>query len=216
MARLLYRPRQRRTYLGNADVDKADGVELVGKLTPRGHEISKYDNMFDMKLRYFEGSVQFVQKIKFTKPSYSVNCHLEYGACNDQNCMPPTQVEFKKAGKAPATAAADPAAQKQQKDAKDALTAQAAGASAPGAAADSLAKTDSTAVMPDSATVASQPFGPLETRHQAAQRLRRRQRAQGHVVAIHILRRIPRRTPRARHPLRVAHHTDDRQLLPQT
>jgi thiol:disulfide interchange protein len=138
-------------------VDKADGVELVGKLTPRGHEISKYDNMFDMKLRYFEGSVQFVQKIKFTKPSYSVNCHLEYGACNDQNCMPPTQVEFKKAGKAPATAAADPAAQKQQKDAKDALTAQAAGASAPGAAADSLAKTDSTAVMPDSATVAANP-----------------------------------------------------------
>jgi hypothetical protein len=29
-------------------VDKSQGVELVGKLTPRGNEISKYDQMFDM------------------------------------------------------------------------------------------------------------------------------------------------------------------------
>ncbi len=92
-------------------VDKSQGVELVGKLTSRGKEISKYDQMFDMKLRFFEGSVQFVQKIKFTRPSYSINCHLEYGACNDQNCMPPTQVEFKHSGKAAATAAADPKAE---------------------------------------------------------------------------------------------------------
>ena len=92
-------------------VDKVQGVELVGKLTPRGHEISKHDEMFDMNLRFFEGSVQFVQKIKFTKPVYSINCHLEYGACNDQNCMPPTQVEFKHSGKAAATAAADPKAE---------------------------------------------------------------------------------------------------------
>lgn len=92
-------------------VDKAQGIELVGKLTPRGHEISKHDEMFDMNLRFFEGSVQFVQKVKFTKPSYSINCHLEYGACNDQNCMPPTQVEFKHSGKAAATAAADPKAE---------------------------------------------------------------------------------------------------------
>src|SRR5574344_2262859 len=106
-------------------VDKASGVEPVGKLTPVGREISKYDQMFDMKLRYFEGSVQFVQKVKFTKPSYSINCHLEFGACNDQNCMPPTQVEFKHSGKAAATAAADPKA--------EAAMAAAANAQTPGA-----------------------------------------------------------------------------------
>lgn len=33
-------------------VDKKDGVELVGKLTPRGKEISEMDPMFGMKLRY--------------------------------------------------------------------------------------------------------------------------------------------------------------------
>ena len=65
--------------------DKKDGIELVGKLTPRGHEISKMDDMFGMVLRYFENSAQFVQKIKFTKPEHDIKCYMEYGACNDES-----------------------------------------------------------------------------------------------------------------------------------
>ena len=83
-------------------VDKKEGVELVGKLTPRGHEISMMDNMFGMKLRFFENSVQFVQKVKFTKPTYTIKAYLEYGACNDEMCMPPTQVNAHFSGKSPA------------------------------------------------------------------------------------------------------------------
>ena len=82
-------------------VNSMSGVKPVGKLTPRGHEISKMDPMFGMKLRYFEGSVTFVQKVKFTAPNYKIDAYLEYGACNDQSCLPPTQVEVKKAGKSP-------------------------------------------------------------------------------------------------------------------
>ena len=84
---------------------KMDGAETVGKLTPKGNEISQFDNMFGMKLRFFEGSVTFVQKIKFTKPEYSIDCYLEYGACNDETCMPPTEVPFTGKGKSPAVAA---------------------------------------------------------------------------------------------------------------
>ena len=83
---------------------KMDGVKTVGGLTHKGKEISQFDNMFGMKLRYFEGSVTFIQKIKFTKPEYSINCYREYGACNDETCMPPTSVDFIKSGKAPAVA----------------------------------------------------------------------------------------------------------------
>ena len=88
------------------NVNKKDGVELVGKLTPVGKEISSYDKLFSMKLRYFENSVTFVQKIKFTKPNYTIDAYLEYGACNDESCMPPSQVSIHKSGKAPATATA--------------------------------------------------------------------------------------------------------------
>ena len=81
---------------------KMEGVETVGKLTPRGNVIKKFDNMFGMELKFFENAATFVQKVKFTKPDYAIECYLEYGACNDQSCLPPTQVDFKESGKSPA------------------------------------------------------------------------------------------------------------------
>ena len=83
------------------NVVKMEGVEPVGKLMPKGNVITKYDKMFEMELKYFENVAQFVQKIKFTKPDYTIDCYLEYGACNDESCMPPTQVELKQTGKSP-------------------------------------------------------------------------------------------------------------------
>ena len=92
-------------------VNKADGIELVGKLMPRGNEKSHFDAMFGMNVRYFEGTAQFVQKIRFTKPSYTIDAYLEYGVCSDENCLPPGEVALKKSGKSPAVAAAtEPAA----------------------------------------------------------------------------------------------------------
>ena len=131
--------------------DKMDGVELVGKLTHRGREISQYDNIFGMKLRYFENSVQFVQKIKFTKPNYKLDCYLEFGACNDEMCMPPTQVELHKSGKSPATAeATQPSPEELAKQKADSLAALAAqqgdttanDPAAPAVTADQLASLD--------------------------------------------------------------------------
>lgn len=89
-------------------VNKMDGAELVGKLTPRGKEISQFDEMFGMKLRYFENAVQFVQKVKFTKPQYDIDAYLEWGACNDEMCMPPGEAALKTSGKAPASLSPDP------------------------------------------------------------------------------------------------------------
>jgi len=100
------------------NVNKLDGVQLVGKLKPVGHEISNFDQMFGMNLRYFEHSVKFVQKVKFTKPNYTIDAYLEFGACNDENCMPPTTVDIKKSGKSPAIDA-DAAAEAATAEAQD-------------------------------------------------------------------------------------------------
>ena len=82
---------------------KMEGVETVGTLRTRGKEIKQFDPMFDMELRYFEQSVSFVQKVKFTKPEYDIECFLEFGACNDQMCLPPSEIELKAKGKSPVT-----------------------------------------------------------------------------------------------------------------
>ena len=82
------------------DVEKISGAEVVGKLKPMGKEISTFDKLFEMKVRYFENTAQFVQKLKLTGGAYQLEGYLEYGACNDENCLPPTQVPFQFFGKA--------------------------------------------------------------------------------------------------------------------
>ena len=128
-------------------VNKMDGAELVGKLKAKGKEISTFDPLFEMKLRYFEGSATFVQKIKFTKPTYVIDAYLEYGACSEQNCLPPSEAIIKKSGTSPTVdgkeAAKDNAADANKVDAAALAKAQ----------ADSLAnlanaeKVDSTATI---------------------------------------------------------------------
>ena len=81
------------------NVDKIEGAEVVGKLMPRGTEIDKMDPIFQMQVRYFAGTATFVQKIKIVDENYNVTGYLEYGACNDENCLPPTSVDFSFSGK---------------------------------------------------------------------------------------------------------------------
>ena len=126
------------------NVDKMDGIELVGQLQPRGKVTEQYEEMFGCNLRFFENQGAFVQKIRFTKPQYAIECYLEYGACNDQMCMPPTTVEFAKKGDAPVAAAqqeekpAETKAEEPQQTAEEA-PAEAADESAAVAVADSTA-----------------------------------------------------------------------------
>ena len=82
------------------NVEKISGATVVGKLQPKGKEIASYDKLFEMNVRYFESTAQFVQKLKLTGGDYKIEGFLEYGACNDENCLPPTQVEFNFSGKA--------------------------------------------------------------------------------------------------------------------
>ena len=111
------------------NVNKMEGAEPVGKLKARGKEISTFDPLFEMKLRYFEGSATFVQKIKFTKPTYVIDAYLEYGACSEQNCLPPSEASIKKSGTSPAVdgkeAAKDYAADANKVDAAALAKAQA-------------------------------------------------------------------------------------------
>lgn len=83
--------------------DKMQGAKVVGPLRFRGKEITKYDNAFEQELQFFENSVTFVQHIRLTEPKYDIDCYLEYGACNDQACMPPSEVPLKVKGNRPAT-----------------------------------------------------------------------------------------------------------------
>lgn len=95
------------------NVDKKSGLELVGSLKPVGNEHEVFDQMFEMQVRYFENTAKFVQKVKFTGGAYAIEGYLMYGACNDSNCLPPSEVSFKYEGTAKAAAKEAPAKKEQ-------------------------------------------------------------------------------------------------------
>ena len=83
------------------NVDKLAGAETVGRLEARGKVVERMDPLFGMQVKYFEGSqAVFAQKIRLTGGLYEVTGYLQYGACNDENCLPPTNVEFSYTGEA--------------------------------------------------------------------------------------------------------------------
>ncbi len=68
--------------------------ELVGTIqTPK--PIEKYDNAFEMDLRYFESGATFRQKVRMKSSNpFQVAGELEFMACDDHRCLPPEYVEF--------------------------------------------------------------------------------------------------------------------------
>lgn len=89
------------------NIEKINGVELIGKLMPVGKEVESYDQSFGMKVRYFESTAKFVQKLKLTGGAYQLEGYLQYGACNDENCLPPTDVTFSYSGAVAGASAKD-------------------------------------------------------------------------------------------------------------
>ena len=116
------------------NVEKKSGVELVGKLKPVGKEIATFDNLFEMKVRYFENTAKFVQKVKLTGGAYAIEGYLEYGACDDESCLPPTEVPFKFSGEAKAGTTAAPVAKADKPETKEAEEVTASAASKDSAA----------------------------------------------------------------------------------
>ena len=94
-------------------LEKTVGLKPEGKLRATGALHRAMDDMFEMEVSYMEGTAKFAQKFTITEPKYEVAGYLTYGACNDQNCMPPTNVEFKFEGTG--TPQADKAAVEKEK-----------------------------------------------------------------------------------------------------
>lgn len=74
-------------------LDKSTGIELAGGLKAIGNEIEAFDNAFQQVLRYYADNVTFVQKVKLLSKDYFIEGYLEYGACDDESCLPPSRIE---------------------------------------------------------------------------------------------------------------------------
>ena len=72
-----------------------NGAELIGQPVPSVKPTTVYDEQFAMNLRWYPGTVSFIQKLKVTDPAkFKVEGKVEFMACNDETCLPPDQIPF--------------------------------------------------------------------------------------------------------------------------
>lgn len=95
------------------NIDSKKGVELVGALRPGSGEKTVDDPIFGMRVKWFEGHATFTQRVRLTAKDYDLQAYLQYGACNDESCLPPAAVEVRVKGNdgpavAPAASTATP------------------------------------------------------------------------------------------------------------
>ncbi len=117
--------------------DKAKGAKVKGGLKD-GPGIKKaYDEMFGQEIYFFEGKAQYTQRVELTEKNYELEGYLQYSACNDETCLPPTDVMCKLKGTdgPDGKAAAEEETTEEEKDA----AADEAGLAADSTATDSLA-----------------------------------------------------------------------------
>ena len=96
-------------------IDEAKGVKLAGKLKAGAGAKTMQDPIFEMPVTFFENTAVFTQRVELTEKNYELKGYLKYGACNDENCLPPTSIDCHLKGTdGPAAAAAGPATPAQQ------------------------------------------------------------------------------------------------------
>ena len=75
--------------------DDISNVSLKGDVTPSKRPHEEYSALFDMKLGWYNSTIDFEQTIFIENPdSFKITGYITYQACNDVTCLPPTKHEF--------------------------------------------------------------------------------------------------------------------------
>ena len=96
------------------NIDSAKGARLKGALKGGSGIKSSMDPIFEMEVSYYEGTAVFTQRVELTEKNYDLQGYLKFGACNDENCLPPTSIDCQVKG-TDGPAAVAPTAEKEEK-----------------------------------------------------------------------------------------------------
>ena len=75
-------------------METLEGAKPQGALQLSPTPATVEDPVFGCEVTYVEHSAKATQRLRLTGGSWKAQGYLRYGACNDQECMPPTNVEF--------------------------------------------------------------------------------------------------------------------------
>ena len=122
--------------------EQLEGARAEGGIQLSPTPIRIQDPLFDCEVTFVEKAATAKQRLRLTGGKWHASGYLRYGACNDQNCLPPTPVEFTFNGELKKAAKAEAAPVEEKKDAEE------ANASPAEETADTLSAAEATSAMP--------------------------------------------------------------------
>ena len=76
-------------------IEKNDNLTVVGSAQSLQKPTEKFEDMFQMNLRWFEKEVTFQQTFHIENSNnYLIDGYVKYMACDNSNCLPPTKEPF--------------------------------------------------------------------------------------------------------------------------
>lgn len=71
-------------------------VTLNGNVKEVGKLVKKYESAWEGNVNYYEKKVEFVQQVKLKgKVKTNLAGKVEFMVCNESQCLPPSEVDFK-------------------------------------------------------------------------------------------------------------------------
>ena len=71
-------------------------LTIQGKPIEQGKKITKFESAWDGKVNFFEKTVTFIQVVNTkTAANTNLNGKVAFMVCNDEVCLPPSEVPFK-------------------------------------------------------------------------------------------------------------------------
>ena len=74
---------------------KFENINTVGSIKEDGKLKTVFEKEFKVNQKYFENTVSFVQLVKLKPGANKIAGTITYMVCNDRQCLPPKDVEFK-------------------------------------------------------------------------------------------------------------------------
>ncbi|GJM35383.1 MAG: thiol:disulfide interchange protein [Saprospiraceae bacterium] len=74
--------------------DEGDHFELIGQAKESGNIKKAYDKVFEMELIKFAKKGIITQRVTVSDASKPIAGYFEFMTCNDERCLPPTEVDF--------------------------------------------------------------------------------------------------------------------------
>ena len=143
-------------------VDKIKGAKLKGGLKAGPGAKTMQDPIFEMPVTFYEGKATFTQRVELTDKNYELAGYLKYGACNDENCLPPTSVDaVVKGADGPEPTAETKAAEAEADAAAEKAAAEKAAADSAAAAANAGSEEAALAVQPVDSAAAQALWTPV-------------------------------------------------------